>query len=117
MRTWQSLEITADETLEAKIFAIDAKGNQWAVPETNWSIEHPTISDASNFLEVLSGDTTTFTPYYASTEPYMLVATYTDANTSLSVALNITVDNGVLNSVPSRVWPTMQTVQPVRSLS
>ena len=99
VRTWQSLEITADETLEAKIFAIDAKGNQWAVPETNWSMEHPTISDASNFLEVLSGDTTTFTPYYASTEPYMLVATYTDANTSLSVALNITVDNGVLNSV------------------
>ena len=66
VRTWQSLEITADETLEAKIFAIDAKGNQWAVPETNWSMEHPTISDASNFLEVLSGDATTFTPYYLS---------------------------------------------------
>ena len=97
-RTWQSLEMTADETLKAKIFAIDAKGNQWAVPETNWSMEHPTISDPSNFLEVLYGDATTFTPYYASSEPYMLIATYTDANTSLSVALNITVENGVLYS-------------------
>ena len=97
--TWQHFDITADDTLEAKIFAIDAKGNQWSVPESNWSLDHPTITDASNFLEVLSGDATTFTPYYASNLPYMLTATYSDANTDLSVSINITVDHGMLNTV------------------
>ncbi len=97
--TWQHFDITADDTLEAKIFAIDAKGNQWSVPESNWSLDHPTITDASNFLEVLSGDATTFTPYYASDLPYMLTASYSDANTDLSVSINITVDHGMLNTV------------------
>ena len=97
--TWQHFDITADDTLEAKIFAIDAKGNQWAVPESNWSLDHPTISDASNFLEVLTGDVTTFTPFYASDLPYTLTATYSDENTDLSVSINITVDHGMLNTV------------------
>ena len=91
--------ITADDTLEAKIFAIDGKGNQWAVPESNWSLDHPTIENPSNFLEVLTGDSTTFTPYYASDLPYTLIATYSDAETDLSVAINITVDHGMLNTV------------------
>ena len=97
--TWQHFDITADDTLEAKIFAIDAKGNQWAVPESNWSLDHPTISDASNFIEVLTGDATTFTPYYASDLPYTLTASYSDDNTDLSVSINITVDHGMLNTV------------------
>ncbi|RJU93432.1 MAG: hypothetical protein DWC03_04900 [Candidatus Poseidoniales archaeon] len=97
--TWQHFDITADDTLEAKIFAIDGKGNQWAVPESNWSLDHPTINDASNFIEVLSGDATTFTPYYASDLPYTLTASYSDVNTDLSVSINITVDHGMLNTV------------------
>ena len=97
--TWMHFDITADDTLEAKIFAIDGKGNQWAVPESNWSLDHPTIENPSNFLEVLTGDSTTFTPYYASDLPYTLIATYSDAETDLSVAINITVDHGMLNTV------------------
>ncbi|DAC49247.1 MAG TPA: DNRLRE domain-containing protein, partial [Candidatus Poseidoniales archaeon] len=97
--TWQHFDITADDTLEAKIFAIDGKGNQWAVPESNWSLDHPTINDASNFIEVLTGDATTFTPYYASDLPYTLTASYSDVNTDLSVSINITVDHGMLNTV------------------
>ena len=97
--TWQHFDITADDTLEAKIFAIDGKGNQWAVPESNWTLDHPTITDASNFIEVLTGDATTFTPYYASDLPYMLTASYSDQNTQLSVSINITVDHGMLNTV------------------
>ena len=97
--TWQNFDITADETLEAKIFAIDAKGNQWAVPETFWFMEHPTVADPSNFLEVSTGDSTTFSPYYASDDDYMLIATYVDAQTNLSVSINITVGHGALHSV------------------
>ena len=97
--TWQNFDITADDTLEAKIFAIDAKGNQWAVPETFWFMEHPTVADPSNFLEVSTGDSTTFSPYYASDDDYMLIATYVDAQTNLSVSINITVGHGALHSV------------------
>ncbi|MBN29307.1 MAG: hypothetical protein CMB34_01400 [Euryarchaeota archaeon] len=97
--TWQMFDITADDTLEAKIFAIDAKGNQWAVPETNWSMDHSSVADPSNFLEVLTGDSTTFSPYYASEEAYTLTATYVDDQTDLSVAINITVGHGALHSV------------------
>lgn len=93
--TWQHFDITADDTLEAKIFAIDAKGNQWAVPESNWSLSHPTIDETSNFIEVFIGDATTFTPYYASDMPYTLSASYSD----LIVSINITVDHGMLNTV------------------
>ena len=49
--TWMHFDITADDTLEAKIFAIDGKGNQWAVPESNWSLDHPTIENPSNFMK------------------------------------------------------------------
>ena len=97
--TWQLFEITADDTLEAKIFAIDAKGNQWAVPETNWSMDHPNVANPSNFLEVLTGDSTTFSPYFASEEAYTLTASYIDEQTDLSVAINITVGHGALHSV------------------
>ena len=99
--TWQHFDLTADETLEADIFAIDGKGNQWAIL-ANWSVSHPTIGDSSSFLETLVGDSTTFTPYFASEEAYTLSATYYDGTTSHVVAINMTVDHGFLHTVSIR---------------
>ena len=100
--TWNMFTITADETLEAEAFAIDAKGNQWEIT-ANWTLTHPTItSPLSGFLENTMSQTTTFTPYYASTEAYMLTATYDvweDGSEMHSVGLNITVNPGVLHTV------------------
>ena len=99
--TWEHFDLTADETLEAEVFAIDAKGNQWAIV-ANWSLSHPTMGDSSSFLEVLEGDATTFTPYFASDEAYTLTAAYDDGVTVHAVAINITVDHGFLHTVSIR---------------
>ena len=96
--TWAHFELTADDTLDADVFAIDAKGNQWAIV-VNWTLDHPTMGDSTNFLEVLSGDTTTFTPYFASDDPYTLTATYDDGTTVHAVSINMTVDHGFLHTV------------------
>jgi len=99
--TWQHFDLTADETLEAEVFAIDGKGNQWAI-DANWSVSHPTMGDSSAFLENLFGDSTTFTPYFASDDAYMLIATYDDGTTVHEVAINMTVDHGFLHTVSIR---------------
>ncbi len=96
--TWAHFDLTADETLEADAFAIDAKGNQWAIV-VNWTLDHPTMGDSSNFLEVLNGDSTTFTPYFASDDPYTLTATYDGSSTLHAVSINMTVDHGFLHTV------------------
>jgi len=96
--TWAHFELTADDTLEADVFAIDAKGNQWAII-VNWTIDHPTMGDSSSFLEVLTGDTTTFTPYFASEDPYTMTATYDDGTTVHAVSINMTVGHGFLHTV------------------
>ena len=96
--TWAHFDLTADDTLDADVFAIDAKGNQWAIV-VNWTLDHPTMGDSTNFLEVLSGDTTTFTPYFASEDPYTLTATYDDGTTVHAVSINMTVDHGFLHTV------------------
>lgn len=96
--TWSNQMITADDALEAEVFARDAKGNQWVIT-ANWSLSHPTLGDASNFLENAQGEATTFSPYYAYAEPYVLTAAYHDGTTLHSVALNITVGHGVLYTV------------------
>ena len=96
--TWAHFDLTADETLEADVFAIDAKGNQWAIV-VNWTLDHPTMGDSSSFLEVLNGDSTTFTPYFASDDPYKLTATYDGGATVHLVSINMTVDHGFLHTV------------------
>ena len=96
--TWAHFDLTADDTLDADVFAIDAKGNQWAIV-VNWTLDHPTMGDSSNFLEVLTGDTTTFTPYFASEDPYTMTATYEDGTTVHAVSINMTVDHGFLHTV------------------
>ena len=96
--TWAHFDLTADDTLDADVFAIDAKGNQWAIV-VNWTLDHPTMGDSTNFLEVLNGDTTTFTPYFASEDPYTLTATYDDGTTVHAVSINMTVDHGFLHTV------------------
>ena len=96
--TWAHFDLTADDTLDADVFAIDAKGNQWAIV-VNWTLDHPTMGDSSNFLEVLTGDTTTFTPYFASEDPYTMTATYDDGTTVHAVSINMTVDHGFLHTV------------------
>lgn len=99
--TWQHFDLTADETLDADAFAIDAKGNQWEI-SANWSLSHPTMGDSSNFLEVLVGDGTTFTPYFASEDAYTLTASYDDGTKVHSVGINMTVDHGFLHTVSIR---------------
>ena len=99
--TWQDFDLTADETLDAEIFAIDGKGNQWAIV-ANWSLDHPMMGDSSSFLEVLSGDATTFTPYFASDEAYVLTASYDDGSVVHFVSINMTVDHGFLHTVSIR---------------
>ncbi|MEK9651633.1 MAG: hypothetical protein VW102_05480, partial [Poseidonia sp.] len=99
--TWQHFDLTADETLEAEVFAIDSKGNQWAIIAT-WTLTHPTMGDSSNFLENLEGDATTFTPYFASEDAYTLFASYDDGTTVHAVAINMTVDHGFLHTVSIR---------------
>ena len=96
--TWADFDITADETLDAEVFAIDAKGNQWSVI-ANWTLTHPTMGDSSEFLEILVADTTTFTPYYASQSAYTMSATYFDGLQSHTVGINITVSPGFLKTV------------------
>ena len=99
--TWQHFDLTADETLDADIFAIDGKGNQWAIL-ANWSVSHPSIGDSSSFLETLVGDSTTFTPYFASEDPYTMFATYFDGTRTHVVGINMTVDHGFLHTVSIR---------------
>jgi len=99
--TWENFELTADETLDAEVFAIDRKGNQWAII-ANWSLDHPSMGDSSSFLEVQSGDATTFTPYFASDEAYVLTASYNDGTTVHAVSINMTVDHGFLHTVSIR---------------
>jgi hypothetical protein len=99
--TWQHFDLTADETLEAEVFAIDAKGNQWSIL-ANWSLTHPTMGDSSNFLEVLVGDATTFTPYFASEDHYTLTASFDDGTKVHAVSINMTVDHGFLHTVSIR---------------
>ena len=100
--TWDSFTITADETLEASVFAIDAKGNQWEIT-ANWTLTHPTItSPLSGFLENTASQATTFTPYFSSAEAYMLTAEYdalANGSPALSVGVNITVNPGVLHTL------------------
>ena len=96
--TWENFAITSDETLEAKIRAIDAKGNKWDV-QANWSLDHPTMGDSSSFLEKVLGESTTFTPYFASEDAYVMNAIYFDGNVSHAVSINITVSHGFLHAV------------------
>ena len=96
--TWETFDLTADETIEAKIRAIDAKGNKWDV-QANWSLDHPTMGESSSFLEKALGDSTVFTPYFASDDAYIMTATYFDGTVSHAVSINITVGHGFLHTV------------------
>ena len=96
--TWETFDITSDETLEAKIRAIDAKGNKWDV-QANWSLDHPTMGESSSFLEKVLGDSTVFTPYFASEDAYVMTATYFDGAVLHAVSINVTVGHGFLHTV------------------
>ncbi len=95
--TWESFDITADDLLDIKIKAYDQKDNRWTV-SANWTITHSEWSSQSA-LEQLLGDETTFVPYLASTEPYLITATYDDGFYLHEVGINVTVSHGDLNSV------------------
>jgi len=95
--TWESFDITADSILDVKVKAYDQKDNRWTV-SANWSIIHSEWLGQSA-LEQLLGDETTFVPYFASTEPYLISATYNDGFIVHEVAINVTVSHGDLNSV------------------
>lgn len=97
MSTWESFDITADEILDVKVKAYDQKDNRWII-SANWSITHSQWFEQSS-LEQLFGDETTFVPYYASAEPYSILATYDDGFIVHEVAINITVSHGDLNSI------------------
>lgn len=95
--SWQTMNLTADETLTVKVKAIDSKGNRWTI-DANWSISHAQWNEQSA-LEQLVGDQTTFVPYYASSSPYLISANYDDGIMVHNIALNATVSHGVLTDV------------------
>ena len=95
--SWQMISLTADETLTVKVKAIDAKGNRWTII-ANWSISHAFWND-QGVLEQLVNDQTDFVPYYASTEPYTITATYDDGNMIHVISINATVSHGVLTNI------------------
>ena len=95
--TWESFDITSDDIIDIKVKAYDQKDNRWIV-SANWLIEHPEWSSQS-FLEQLTGDETTFVPYYASETPYTITASYNDGILQHDVSINVSVSHGDLNSV------------------
>ncbi|MCS5532792.1 MAG: DNRLRE domain-containing protein [Candidatus Poseidoniaceae archaeon] len=95
--SWQMMPLTADETLEVKVKAIDAKGNRWTIT-ANWSISHAFWNDQS-VLEQLVNDQTTFVPYHASESPYTITAAYYDGNMIHEISINATVSHGVLTNI------------------
>jgi hypothetical protein len=94
---WDSFDIMADDLLDVKVKAYDQKDNRWTI-SANWTITHSEWSSQSA-LEQLLGDETTFVPYFASTEPYLITATYDDGFLLHEVGINVTVSHGDLNSV------------------
>ena len=99
--TWGSFNITADDILDVQVWAYDQEDNRWAVT-ANWSILH-SVWDSQSALEQLLGEETTFVPYYASTEPYMIKATYVESTSNNGilhqVGINVSVSHGVLESI------------------
>ena len=93
--TWTNNSITADDELTVKVKAEDYDGNRWT-ENVVWSIEHIQFSDQSVLQEMTYGSTTLFVPIFSSDFAYKLLATYTDENITLEVALNITVSQGSL---------------------
>ena len=91
-------EITADDEITIKVKAVDSDGNRWT-ENVAWTIEHNQFTDQSVLQEMTYGSTTMFVPVFASDTFYTLRATYTDANVTIEVTLDISVDNGDLVSV------------------
>ena len=91
-------DLTADESLEVKVKAIDAKGNRWVVV-ADWTLDHPTMGDSSSFLEKVVGDSTVFMPYLASEDEYVLTATYDDGTIIHQVSLESLISHGFLHTV------------------
>ena len=90
----QSYTLTADDTLQVKAKATDAKGNRWTI-DVNWSIAHPSWTDQSVLLYTLS-DETEFMPQLASEIPYMIYAEYTFEGVVFSESVSATVTEGIL---------------------
>ena len=90
----QSYSLTADETLQVKAKATDAKGNRWTI-DVNWTVSHPSWSDQSVLLYTLS-DETEFMPQLASDIPYMIYAEYTSGDVVFSESVSATVSEGIL---------------------
>tara|TARA_B100001758_G_scaffold101127_1_gene86516 strand:+ start:2429 stop:11548 length:9120 start_codon:yes stop_codon:yes gene_type:complete len=90
----QSYTLTADETLQVKAKATDAKGNRWTI-DVNWTVSHPSWSDQSVLLYTLS-DETEFMPQLASDIPYMIYAEYTSGDVVFSESVSATVSEGIL---------------------
>ncbi|MDE0557975.1 MAG: DNRLRE domain-containing protein, partial [Candidatus Poseidoniaceae archaeon] len=95
--SWQSMLLTADDTLTVKVKAIDMKDNRWTIT-ANWSISHQLWNDQSA-LEQLTSDQTTFVPYHASTSQYTITATYDDGNMIHIISIYATVSHGVLTNI------------------
>lgn len=91
-------EITADDEITIKVKAVDSDGNRWT-ENVAWTIEHNQFTDQSVLQEMTYGSTTMFVPIFASDTFYTLRATYNDANVTIEVTLDISVDNGDLVSV------------------
>jgi hypothetical protein len=90
----QSYTLTADDTLQVKAKATDAKGNRWTI-DVNWSIAHPSWTDQSVLLYTLS-DETEFMPQLASEIPYVIYAEYTFEGVVFSESVSATVTEGIL---------------------
>ena len=90
----QSYSLTADDTLQVKAKATDAKGNRWTI-DVNWTISHPSWTDQSVLLYTLS-DETEFMPQLASEIPYMIYAEYTSVGVVFSESISATVSEGML---------------------
>ncbi len=90
----QSYSLTADETLQVKAKATDAKGNRWTI-DVNWTISHPSWTDQSVLLYTLS-DETEFMPQLASEIPYMIYAEYTSGSVVFSESVSAVVSEGML---------------------
>lgn len=90
----QSYSLTADETLQVKAKATDAKGNRWTI-DVNWTVSHPSWSDQSVLLYTLS-DETEFMPQLASDIPYIIYAEYTSGTVVFTESVSATVSEGIL---------------------
>ena len=92
--------MTADDSIEIKVRAIDGKGNPMDV-SAEWLVSHASLPSVISSLEEYQGDAVVersvqFSPYTASELAYTITASFTEDNTTHVAQLDVVVTPGVL---------------------